>query len=156
MSKDILESIEVYKELEDQRMNDFIFKHNKILRTVNEYDVDSASPFQLAKMEFLYSQAQLYANLIASHYRKQQRYHESHSDQDYANSYESIRDDKEAKRSAADAQVMARKAKGMQLEHAGREESNYLRWSGISHSYEMMVYSLKDMHKSVKLEEGGS
>ncbi len=154
MSVELLDSIEAYKELEDARMHDFIFKHNKLLRTVNEYDLDSASPFQLAKMEYLYSQAQLYAYLVASHYRKQQRYHEAHSEQDFANNYESIRDDKETKRSAADAQVMARKFKGLQLDKAGAEEGNYLRWNGIAHSYENMIYSLKDMIKTVQKEGG--
>lgn len=154
MSKELIETIEVYKELEDSRMHDFIYKHNKLLRGIDEYNIDTATPFQLAKMEYLYSQAQLYAYLIASHYRKTQRYHESVSEQEFANSYEAIRDDHKAKRSGADAAIMARKAKGAQLELAGKEESNYMRWNGIAHSYENVIYSIKDMIKTVKIEGG--
>lgn len=154
MSVNLLESIESYKQLEDARIHDFIYKHNKLLKEVNMFDLDSASPFQLAKMEYLYSQAQLYAYLICSHYRKVQRYHEAHAEQDFANQYESIRDDKEAKRSAADAQVIARLSKGKQMEKAGEQEGNYMRWNGIAHSYENMIYSLKDMIKTVQKEGG--
>jgi hypothetical protein len=154
MSKELLETLEHYKELEDQRIADFLFKHNNILRGINEVNLSGATPYQLAELEYRYSQVQLYANLIASHYRKLQRYHESRSDQDYADSYETIRDTKEPKRSAADAQVMARKAKGKQMEEAGKHEADFLRWSGIAKSYELSCYSLKDMQKGIEKEGG--
>lgn len=154
MTKELLETLEHYKELEDQRIADFLFKHNNLLRQVNAYDMDAASPFQLAKMEYIYSQAKLYAHLISSHYRKQQRYHEAMAEQDFANEYESIRDDKEKKRSATDANVIARRAKGKQMDFAGREEANYIRWNGIAISYESMINSLKDMIKSIAKEGG--
>ena len=154
MSKELLETLEHYKELEDQRIADFLYKHNNILRGISDVELPGCTPYQLAELEYRYSQVQLYANLIASHYRKSQRYHESRSEQDYADSYESIRDDKENKRTASDAQVMARKAKGKQLEEAGKYEADFLRWSGIAKSYEMSAYSLKDMLKGIDKEGG--
>lgn len=152
MSKELLESIENFKALEDERMHDYIHKHNTILRGISQVDLPGCTPYQLAELEYRYAQAQVYANLIASHYRKQQRYYEARSEQEYANLYESIRDDREAKRSAVDAQVMARKAKGDQLEQAGKFESDFLRWTGISNSYENMIYSIKDMIKAIAKE----
>lgn len=154
MSKELLETLEHYKELEDQRIADFLFKHNNILREINKINPQNCTPYQLGELEYRYSQVQVYANLIASHYRKSQRYHEARSDQDYADSYESIRDTKEPKRSAADAQIMARKAKGKQMEEAGKHESDFLRWSGIAKSYEMACYSVKDMIRGVEKEGG--
>lgn len=154
MSKELLETLETYKALEDERMHDFIYKHNNILREINKVDLPGCAPFQIAELEYKYSNCKLYAHLISSHYRKQQRYHESMAEQEYANEYERIRDDKESKRSAADAAVISRRAKGKQMQLAGNHEADYLRWNGIAISYESMINSLKDAIKAIAKEGG--
>jgi hypothetical protein len=76
------------------------------------------------------------------------------AEQEYANEYERIRDDKESKRSAADAAVISRRAKGKQMQLAGNHEADYLRWNGIATSYESMINSLKDAIKAIAKEGG--
>lgn len=152
MSKELLETIDNFKALEDERMHDFIHKHNSILREINKVSLSGATPYQLAELEYKYSNCKLYAHLISSHYRKQQRYHESMAEQDFADEYERIRDDNEKKRSAADAQVLARKAKGKQMQLAGNHEADYIRWNGVAISYESMINSLKDAIKAIGKE----
>ncbi|MBX6361976.1 MAG: hypothetical protein IRZ03_18120, partial [Acidobacterium ailaaui] len=117
---------------------------------INEYDLDNVTPVQVAKMEYYYAQAQIYAYLIASHYRKAQRYHEAQGRQQRANLFEEIRKE----RSAADADALSRRVEGEQEEIAGRYEANYLRWYGIAQSYEHCINSLKDLGKAI-MKEGG-
>jgi len=142
--------IDLTRHLEDAAILAYIDKHNGFISQINEYDLDCVSPVQVAKMEYYYAQAQIYANLIASHYRKSQRYHEAQGRQQRANKFEEFRKE----RSAADAEALSRKVEGEQDEIAGKNEANCMRWNGIAHSYEHCINSLKDLGKAI-VKEGG-
>lgn len=142
-----------FKELEDARIHHYFDKHNELLGKVNDVDRDNAGTFMLARCEEWYSQARLYAYLIAGHYVKLQRYHESMAEQAQADAYEKARF--EEKKNSTDAQYLSRKAKGLELEKASRWEGDVTRWKGIAASYEGMVNSLKDMIKAKERESAG-
>lgn len=147
----VAKTIQSNIELEDKAMATYIEKHNSFISTIESYDMDAVAPTQIARMEYLYAQAQLYAYLIAGHYRKKQRYHEALAEQQQANSYEETR---KGDRPATDAQYISRRAKGKQLELAGHYEGNYIRWNGIAQAYENSINSLKDLGKAI-VKEGG-
>lgn len=147
----VAEVIEFNRDIEDRAMGSYIDKHNKLIDQINEYNLDDVTPVQVAKMEYLYAQSQLYAYLIAGHYRKKQRYYEAQAEQHQANSYEETRKEE---RPASDAQYLSRRAKGKQLEIAAGYEGNYIRWNGIAQAYENSINSLKDLGKAI-VREGG-
>lgn len=151
----VAESIDNFKELEDKRIWDYIDKHNGFLNQINEIDLDNSPPFRIAKAEYLYSRAQLYASLISGHYRKLQKYHEAMAEQEQANSYESTRLGDGPLKTGTDAQYLSRLAKGKELEIASTYDGDYVRWTGIAKSYESAINSLKDMIKSLEKENRG-
>lgn len=145
-----------YKELEDQRMSSYLTNHNANLMIINEMNIDDLSSFQLAKMEYLYSKCQLYAYLIASHYRKEQKYHEALAEQAQADCYEATRMGKNGEfKTSTDAQYLSRKAKGKELEIASKHDGDCSRWRGIAEAYGSSINSIKDMIKSFEKENHG-
>lgn len=146
----VAEVIELHRNQEDKAIWTYIEKHNNFIDQINQYNIDEVSPAEVAKMEYLYSQAQIYAFLIASHYRRLQRYHEAQGRQQRANAFEEYR----RERSAADADALSRRVEGEQDEIAGKNEANYVRWHGIAQAYENAINSLKDLGKAI-MREGG-
>jgi hypothetical protein len=146
-----------YKQLEDKRIHTYVTKHNDFLKQINEIDLDTAGSVMISKMEYLYSQAQIYAYLIAGHYRKFQKYHEALAEQAQADSYEDARLNKgqHGLNGSTDGQYLSRKAKGLQLEKAARFEGDYIRWNGIAKAYENAINSLKDLIKAHNKENNG-
>jgi len=142
--------LEFTKSLEDTAMHLYIDKHNSLIKQIDKMNLDAITPVQVAKTQYAYAQAQIYAVLIYSHYRKQQRYHEAQGRQQRANKFEELRKD----RSAADSEAMSRKVEGEQDQEAGKHESNYMRWYGICQAYENAINSLKDLGKAI-VKEGG-
>lgn len=142
--------LEFTKSLEDAAMHTYIDKHNEKIRMIDKQDLDMITPVQVAKNQYAYAQAQIYAVLIYSYYRKQQRYHEAQGRQQRANEFEKFRKEK----SAADSDALSRKVEGEQDEKAGHHEANYLRWYGITQAYENAINSLKDLGKAI-VKEGG-
>lgn len=148
---------EEFEQLEDQRILAYVRKHNSFLNQINAIDLDTAGSFMISKMEYLYSQAQIYAYLIAGHYRKFQKYHEALAEQAQANSYEDTRLNRgeHGLNGSTDGQYLSRKAKGLQLEKAARFEGDFIRWNGIAKAYENAINSLKDMIKAHNKENNG-
>jgi hypothetical protein len=142
--------LEFTKSLEDAAMHLYIDKHNAHIKAIEKMNLDLLTPVQVAKTEYAYAQAQIYAVLIYSYYRKQQRYHEAQGRQQRANKFEEIRKE----RSAADADAISRRVEGEQDEEAGKHEANYMRWYGISQAYDNAINSLKDLGKAI-VKEGG-
>jgi hypothetical protein len=151
----LVEELDKYKELEDGRIWSYLDKHNQYIKLIDDVDMDSIGSFQLAKCEYWYSKAQLYAALISGHYRKQQKYYEAMAEQAQANEYERVRLHGDKLKTGTDAQYLSRMAKGKELENAAKYEGDYIRWKGIADSYESSINSIKDMIKSLDKENKG-
>lgn len=156
------ETFDNYIELEEAAMATYIAKHNSFLKKIEDIEsyFDGANvpgQVELAKMEYWYAKAQLYAYLISGYYRKQQKYYEALAEQEQANFYEKVRSQEyDAKlQTSTDAQYLSRRAKGAKLLEASKHEGNYSRWNGIAKSYENAINSIKDMIKGCRAEEKG-
>lgn len=150
-------STERLVELEEEAIRHYVSKHNEYLAKINEIDLDDAPSFLIAKAEYWYAWAQIYASNIAGYYRKQQKLYEARAEMAQADGYEAARTNKDERQlnGATDAQYLSRKAKGEQLETAAHYEGQFIRWSGITKSYGDAINSLKDIIKSIEKENKG-
>jgi hypothetical protein len=150
-------STERYIELEDEAIRHYVSKHNEYLAKINEIGLDNAPSLLIAKAEYWYAWAQIYASNIAGYYRKQQKLYEARAEMAQADGYEAARTNKDGRQlnGSTDGQYLSRKAKGKQLEKAAHYEGNYIRWSGIAKSYGDAINSLKDIIKSIEKEKKG-
>lgn len=157
----VTETIETFKALEDSRMHDYINKHNVFLRRIEDlegqFENGLLGTVELAKMEYLYAKARLYAYLIAGYYKEQFKYFESRAEQERANLYERVKlgDYHEKIKGSTDAANIAKRAKGEELEKAAKHHGNFDRWVGIALSYESAIYAVKDMIKRTDHETRG-
>lgn len=158
----LVDTLEKTKELEDRAIGDYLQKHSAYLKKIEYYEQyleegNALGQVEYAKMEYWYSKCQVYAYLIASFYRKQQRYYEAKAEQAQADSYEFVRlgNYHEKLKTSTDAQYISRNAKGVQLEIASSHEGNRDRWNGIALAYGNAINSIKDMYKGDKAEQTG-
>lgn len=157
-----VDTLEKHMELEDRSVHDYIMKHNEFLKKIEYYDrfLDTGQTLgqvELAKMEYWYSKAQLYAHLIAGFYRGRQKLLEGQAEQEQANFFEQVRIKQYDERlsNSTDAQYLSRRAKGEKLVEAAGYEKGYMQWRGVAESYEQSINSLKDMVKGGRAEQRG-
>ena len=134
--------------------------HDNVISHIWELDkrFDSLSPFELAKLEYLYTRAERYAWRIAGYFKSQYRYYEGMAEVSQGTTYKSLRDAKDdnnkSTHSSIDAQYESRIAKGNMLTEAGGYEGEFTSWKGWANSYEGSRLAIKDMIKSVSVEGG--
>ena len=158
----LVESVEKFRELEDEEVQDSITKHNHFLRLIQplETKMNSDIPMgtmELAQMEYLYGKAHWYAWRIASHYRMKRDRYLAAADIERANLFERVYKgtyDPKIKGSTAGAEI-ARKAKGEMEMDAAPFAGAYEKWRGAAGAYELMINSLKDMIKRSHAELSG-
>lgn len=105
----------------------------------------------MAKLEYLYAEAERQAFRIASYYKSQQKYHEAMAEIEQGKAYERVVD---AGGRSTDAQYLSRKFKGEELKKAGKNEGYYTQFRGIAGTYERAANSIKDMIKARSYEDG--
>lgn len=137
----------------DIRLLQFEKAHEKAVNDIQQLDkrMDSLSPYELAKLEYLYSKAERQAWNIAGYYKKQYKYYEGMAEIAQGTTYKSIRaEDK----TSVDAQYESRIAKGNALAEAAEYEGDYVTWKGIAGTYERAANSIKDAIKAIEKEGG--
>ncbi|WP_263708054.1 hypothetical protein, partial [Shouchella tritolerans] len=110
--------------------------------------------FEIAKLEYLYSQVERVAWRIAGHFKKLYKYHEGMAEIAQGQAYKEERSD--GKKNSTDGQYLSRIAKGEQLTQAAEYEGEFLTWRGVAGTYERAANSLKDMLKAITAEGGQS
>ena len=136
----------------EQRYQDALKAHNMTIEQIRELDkrLNSLSPFELSKLEYLYTKVERHAWTIAGYFKSQAKYYEGMAEVAQGTTYKAIRADK----SGQDAQYESRIAKGNMLMEAGNYEGDFTSWKGWALSYEGARNSIKDMIKSVEAEGG--
>lgn len=129
--------------------------HSKSVKEIQELDkrIDSLSPFELAKLEYLYSKAERQAWHIAGYYKKQYKYYEGMAEIAQGTAYKGFRNEG---KSSGDAQYESRIAKGNALAEASQYEGDFIIWKGVASTYERAGNSIKDMIKSITKEGGNA
>ncbi|GIN93359.1 hypothetical protein [Siminovitchia terrae] len=113
--------------------------------------IDELAPFELAKLEYLYTKAERAAWGIAAWYKKKQKYYEGVAEIAQGQEFKKVRDDGA---SSTDAQYLSRIAKGVQLTAAADHEGDYIAWRGVAQTYERAANSIKDMMKANEAQGG--
>lgn len=138
----------------DKILDDLFKAHEKSINQIRQLDarIDSLAPFEIAKLEYLYSQAERQAWRIAGHFKKLYKYHEGMAEIAQGQSYKNERVD--GNKNSTDGQYLSRIAKGEQLVMAAEYEGEFLTWKGIASTYEGARLAIKDMMKAVEAEGG--
>lgn len=137
-----------------------IHRFNKIVDIINEYeeDLDSLTPYKLAKLEFYYNKAEREAWKIAGYYKSQYQFYSGKSLTERGRYYISLRSghgSDNRKWNISDANYASRLKEGEILEVAGIYEGYFVTWRGIAQSYQGMQNVIKDMIKAIEREGGG-
>lgn len=160
----VVETIEKYKQTEDEQIHTFLDRHNQWLSKVESIEskgMDNLGSVELARMEMCYSKAGIYACLIRSHYRNKFKSHEARAEFDQGEMYEEVRTtgftstDGKFLNTSVDAQYLSRKSKGKQLKMAAHYDGQHDRWKGLVQEYEGARYAIKDMLEALKTESKG-
>lgn len=137
----------------EQQYQDTLKAHKSVIGQIKTLDarLNELSPFELAKLEYLYTKAERHAWTIAGYFKSQAKYYEGMAEVAQGTTYKSLRTEG---KSGQDAQYESRIAKGNALIEAGQYEGDFTSWKGFAISYEGARNSIKDMIKSVEAEGG--
>ncbi|ALY08121.1 hypothetical protein BhaS171_00065 [Bacillus phage vB_BhaS-171] len=130
--------------------------HDDTIQDIKKLDarLNELAPFELAKLEYLYTKVERHAWTIAGYFKSQAKYYEGMAEVAQGTAYKNIR--KEDGKTASDAQYESRIAKGNMLMEAGEHEGDFTSWKGFALSYEGARNAIKDMIKAISSEGGGN
>lgn len=130
--------------------------HDRAIDQIRELDkrLHELSPFELAKLEYMYTKVERFAWTIASYFKSQAKYYEGLAEVSQGTTYKSLREDKDLGKTSVDAQYESRIAKGNMLVEASTYEGQYISWRGFAGSYEGARNAIKDMVKAIDTEGG--
>lgn len=136
-----------------QEYQRYVRMHETYLKQARELEgrMESLAPYELAKLEYVYTKLERAAWHIAGWYKKKAKYHEGMAEIVQGQAYKRLRE--EEGKTAADAQYYSRIAKGEQLKTAGGYEGDFVTWKGIAQTYERAANAIKDMLKAISTEE---
>ncbi len=113
--------------------------------------MDELSPYEIGKLQYLYTKAERQAWNIAAWHKKKQKYYEGMAEVAQGQEYKKMRD---GGKTGTDAQYLSRISKGAQLTAASEYEGDYITWRGIAQTYEGARLALKDILKSIEAQGG--
>ena len=127
--------------------------HAKYIKEIQELDdrMDHLAPYEVAKLEYLYTKAERQAWVIAAYHKKNQKYYEGMAEIRQGQEYQKARNEG---KSGTDAQYLSRITKGEMLCEASDHEGGYVSWRGIAQTYERAAHALKDIMKSIEVQGG--
>ena len=136
-----------------QELNGYEDSHAKYIRQIQVLDnrMDELSPYEIAKLEYLYSKAERQAWIIAAFHKRNQKYYEGMAEIKQGQEYQKARD---AGKTGTDAQYLSRITKGNMLCAASTYEGDYVSWRGIAQTYERAANSLKDVMRAIQAQGG--
>lgn len=127
--------------------------HKKHLQEIKELDVrmDYLSPYEIAKLEYLYTKVERQAWIIAAYHKKNQKYFEGMAEIRQGQEYQKARN---TGKTGTDSQYLSRITKGEMLCEASGHEGDYVSWRGIAQTYERAAHALKDVMKAIEAQGG--
>ncbi len=127
--------------------------HENYIKQIKVLDdrMDHLAPYEIAKMQYLYTGAERQAWAIAAWHRKKQRYYEGMAEIAQGQEYKEMR---EQGKTGTDGQYLSRISKGEMLVKASSHEGDYISWRGVAQTYERACNSLKDILKSIEVQGG--
>lgn len=139
---------------EDKELTGLFKVHSTYISQIRKLDerMDSLAPYEIAKLEYLYTKAERIAWNIAGYFKKQYKYYEGMAEIAQGQEYKNIRQDKG--KTSVDGQYLSRITKGNMLCEAAQYEGDYISWKGVASTYERAANALKDMMKAIEKQGG--
>lgn len=139
---------------ENQKLKDLFDSHKKYISQIKQLDsrMDALTPYEIAKLEYLYTKAERIAWQITGEYKREYKYYEGMAEVAQGQEYKNIRENK--KSTSTDGQYMSRITKGQMLMEAANYEGDYMSWKGIAGTYERAANALKDLMKAISVQGG--
>lgn len=139
---------------ENKKLKELFDSHKKYISQIKQLDnrMDELTPYEIAKLEYLYTKAERIAWQITGEYKREYKYYEGMAEVAQGQEYKNIRENK--KKTATDGQYMSRITKGEMLMEAANYEGDYMSWKGIAGTYERAANALKDIMKSISVQGG--
>ncbi len=134
-------------------LNNFHKAHEKALDEIQKLDsrMDELTPYEIGKLQYLYTKAERQAWNIAAWHKKKQKYYEGMAEVAQGQEYKKMRD---GGKTGTDAQYLSRISKGAQLTAAAEYEGDYITWRGIAETYAGARLALKDVLKAIEAQGG--
>jgi hypothetical protein len=139
---------------EDKELSDLFLVHKQYIADIKKLDdrMDELAPYEISKLEYLYTKAERIAWKIAGWYKKKYKYYEGLAEIYQGQEYKKVREDDG--KSAVDGQYLSRITKGNMLCEAAEYEGDYISWKGVASTYERAANSLKDVMKYIEKQGG--
>lgn len=139
---------------EDKELSDLFKVHKQYIADIKVLDdrMDHLAPYEISKLEYLYTKAERIAWKIAGWYKKKYKYYEGLAEIYQGQEYKKVREDEG--KSSADGQYLSRITKGNMLCEAADYEGDYISWKGVASTYERAANSLKDVMKYIDKQGG--
>lgn len=128
--------------------------HEQAIAEIQALDsrMDHLAPYEIGKLQYLYTKAERHAWNIAAWHKKKQKYYEGMAEVAQGQEYKQMRD---SGKTGVDAQYLSRISKGAQLTAAAEYEGDYITWRGIAETYAGARNALKDIIKAIAQEGDG-
>lgn len=139
---------------DDKELSDLFLVHKQYISDIKVLDdrMDHLAPYEISKLEYLYTKAERIAWKIAGWYKKKYKYYEGLAEIYQGQEYKKVREDDG--KSAVDGQYLSRITKGNMLCEAADYEGDYISWKGVASTYERAANSLKDVMKYIDKQGG--
>jgi hypothetical protein len=139
---------------EDKELSDLFLVHKQYIADIKKLDdrMDELAPYEISKLEYLYTKAERIAWKIAGWYKKKYKYYEGLAEIYQGQEYKKVREDDG--KSSVDGQYLSRITKGNMLCEAADYEGDYISWKGVASTYERAANSLKDVMKYIEKQGG--
>ncbi len=134
-------------------LNKYHRAHEKALVEIEKLDsrMDALAPYEIGKLQYMYTKAERQAWNIAAWHKKKQKYYEGMAEIAQGQEYKQMRD---SGKTGTDAQYLSRISKGLQLATAAEYEGDYITWRGIAETYAGARLALKDVLKAIEAQGG--
>lgn len=138
---------------QDTELNGLFAAHTKYINQIKALDsrMDHLAPYEIAKLEYLYTKAERIAWNIAGYFKKQYKYYEGLAEIHQGQEYKNVR---QGGGSGTDGQYESRVTKGNMLCEAADYEGDYISWKGVAGTYERAANALKDVMKAIEKQGG--
>ena len=137
----------------NEEIKKYLEAHEKCIKEIQALDnrMDHLAPYEIGKLQYLYTKAERHAWAIAAWHTKKQKYYEGMAEVAQGQEYKQMRDEG---KTGNDAQYLSRISKGIQLTNAADYEGDYISWRGMAETYMGARNALKDILKAIDSQGG--
>ena len=127
--------------------------HNNYIKQIQQLDerMDELTPYEIAKLEYLYPKAERMAWHIAGWHKKKAKFYEGMAEITRGQEYKNVRKNGG---SGVDGNYESRVTSGQMTCEQSDYEGDFIIWKGVAGTYERAANALKDVLKAIESQGG--